>query len=460
MKIIYKLFVYLLLACSAISAEVTEERPVIIIPVYGEIEDGIVYVVERGINEAENLNAQALILHMDTYGGKVQAAEKIMQALSHVDIPTYTYVDTKAISAGALIAAATRYIYMAPQSQIGDAQIIQVSPVSFLGGAKKVDEGLKEKIYSATRAIVRSACERNDHDWKLFEAMMDEEVTISNIIDEGKLLTMTSKEAVETGLAEGISGNMSKFLESIELDSARHIKIKPSTGEKLSRFFSGMTISGILLLLGLGGLFIEFRTPGIGLPGAIGIICLSLFFWGHYSANLSGWIPVILFIIGIILLLLEILVIPGFGIPGISGIICVVSGLLLAMLEWKPGDWSSFPSLNELAVPLVVIALSFTGAVALIGIASKYIPAAPFTSRLFLSKKMDKKDGYYIHSSLKINELEGKTGVAKTTLRPAGKAKIGGGVFDVVSTGDFIKKGTQIKVIKIDNNHVIVEEDV
>ena len=458
MKPFIRNFVFLLFACSSILAAELEERPVIIIPLYGEIEDGLVYVVERGVKEAEELNAQALILHMDTYGGKVQSAEKIMQALSHVDIPTYTYVDTKAISAGALIASATKYIYMAPQSQIGDAQIIQVSPISILGGAKKVDDGLKEKIYSATKAIVRSACERNGHDWKLFEAMMDEEIAISNIIKEGKLLTLTSNEAVDTGLAKGIFENMSKFLESIELGTVPRIKIKLSTGENLSRFFSSMTISGILLLIGLAGLFIEFRTPGIGLPGAVGIICLSLFFWGHYSANISGWVPVILFAIGLVLLLVEIFVIPGFGVAGISGIACIIASLLLAMLEWKPGDWSTFPPVEEFAKPLVVIALAFTGALVLIGIASKYLPSAPFVSRLFLSKKMDKKDGYSVHSSFEKKDVEGKTGVAKTTLRPSGKAIIANRLFDVVTTGDFIQKGSPIKVVKIDGNHIVVEE--
>jgi len=456
MKDVLKILIVLFIALSSVLFAATEERPVIIVPVFGEIEDGLVYIVERGIDEANKLNARALILHMDTYGGKIHSAEKIMQALSHVDIPTYTFVDTKAISAGALIAAATQYIYMAPQSQIGDAQIIQMSPVSILGGAKQVDDELKEKIYSATRAIVRSACERNGHDWKLFEAMMDEEVSISNVIEKGKLLTLTSHEAVETGLAEGISGNISKFLESVEFGNIPRVKIKPSAAEKMSRFFSSMTISGILLLLGLGGLFIELRTPGVGLPGAIGIICLALFFWGHYSANLSGWVPLIFFAIGLILLLVEIFVIPGFGVTGITGIVCIIASLVLAMLEWKPGDWSSFPNLEELAAPLAVVALSFTGALALIGVASKYLPAAPFTSRLFLSKKMDKKEGYSIDSSLDLSAFEGKTGVAKTTLRPAGKAVIDSHLLDVVSRGDFIQKGTKIKVVKIDSNHIIV----
>jgi len=451
------LFCFVMFACYSVFANIPDGRPVIIIPVYGEIENGLVYVVERGIKEAENSNAQALILHMDTYGGGIKAMEKIMQAMSQTTVPTYTFVDTKAISAGALIAASTKYIYMAPQSQIGDAKIIQMIP--FMGGAKEIDEGMKEKVYSVARAIVRSACERNDHDWKLFEAMMDDEISITNVIKKGKLLTLTSKEAVDLNLAKATVGNLNEFLEEIGLGDAIVQKLELSTGEKMSRFFSSTTISGILLLLGIAGLFIEFRTPGIGVPGAVGVICLSLFFWGHYSANISGWIPVIIFLIGLILLILEIFVIPGFGVAGIAGIICIVASLMLAMLEWKPGSWSTFPPIDEIAKPLAIIALAFTGAIILLGIASKYLPSAPFTSRLFLLKKMDKKDGYSIHPSFEKSHIEGKSGIAKTTLRPAGKALIDNNLFDVITQGDFIQKGSKIKVIKIENNHIVVEKN-
>ena len=434
--------------------------PVIIIPVNGEIEEGLAHIVQRAVKEAKLNKASAIILDMDTYGGKVQAAESIMQSLARLDIPTYTYVNTKAISAGALIAASTKYIYMAPQSQIGDAKMIQMSPVPFLGGAKEIDEGMKEKAYSAVRAIVRSACEKNGHPYELFEAMMDEDIEITNVIKEGKLLTLTSSEAVTQKLAVAVSSSLDDLIKTIGLTDAKQIYIKPRSGEHVARFFSSMMISGLLLVLGLGGLFIEIKTPGFGIPGIIGVVCMSLFFWGHYTAHLTGWFPVAIFIVGIILLILEIFVIPGFGVPGILGIILMVAALILTMIDWVPGDWSNTPSLNEISASIAVVAASIVGAVILIIITAKFLPKAPFVSGVFLSNKIDKKHGYTAFSEKNYQQWIDKKGVAKTTLRPAGKAVINGVLLDVVSQGDFINKNSQIKVVHVDSNHIVVAETV
>jgi len=416
------------------------EKSVIIVPVNGEIEEGLAHIVQRAVKEAKLNKAAALILDMDTYGGKVQAAESIMQSIARLDIPTYTYVNTKAISAGALISASTKYIYMAPQSQIGDAKIIQMSPIPFLGGAKEIDEGMKEKAYSAVRAIVRSACEKNNHPYELFEAMMDEDIEITNVIAKGKLLTLTASEAVTQKLAIAVSPSLDKMIEMIGLADSPKNFITPRSGEHAARFLSSMMISGLLLILGLGGLFIEIKTPGFGVPGIIGVVCMALFFWGHYTANLTGWFPVAMFIIGIILLVLEIFVIPGFGVPGILGIIGVpgilgiilmVAALVLTMIDWVPGDWSNTPSLNEISAAIAVVALS---------------------------NKIDKEHGYTAFAEKNYQKWIDKTGVAKTTLRPAGKAVIDGILLDVVSQGDFINKNSQIKVVHVDSNHIVVEK--
>ncbi|RLD10636.1 MAG: hypothetical protein DRI44_05515 [Chlamydiae bacterium] len=454
------LFLFAAFSFNAVNlfAKTSVNRPVIIIPVNGEIEEGLAHIVERGVKEAELNKAAALILDMDTYGGKVQAAESIMQAIARLKIPTYTYVNTKAISAGALISASTKYIYMAPQSQIGDAKIIQMSPVPFLGGAKEIDKGLKEKAYSAVRAIVRSACEKNDHPYQLFEAMMDEDIEITNVIKSGKLLTFTASEAVTQKLAVAIAPTLDDMIESIGLADAPQKVIITRSGEHLARFFSSMMISGLLLVLGLGGLFIEIKTPGFGVPGIIGITCIALFFWGHYTANLTGWFPVAAFIIGTILLILEIFVIPGFGVAGISGIILMVGALILAMIDWVPGDWSNTPSLNEISASIAVVAGSIIGAIALIMLAAKFLPRAPVVRGIFLADKIDKEHGYTAFNEKNYEQWINKTGIAKTTLRPAGKAIIDGILLDVVSQGDFINKNSQIKVVHVDSNHIVVEK--
>ena len=432
------------------------ERPVVIVPVEGEIEEGLTYVVRRGIEKAEAENAHAVILRMDTYGGKVTAAEKIMQALSRTAVPTYTFVDTKAISAGALIAAATRGIYMAPQSQIGDAKLIQMSPMG-LGGAKEIDEGLKEKAESPVRAMVRSACERNGHPWPIFEAMMDESVAISNVVEEGKLLTLTSAEAVSNDVAVEIVGSLSLMREHLGLEDAPVIRVEEGAQETVARFLTGTTVSGLLLMLGLAGLFIEIRTPGVGVPGVIGVVCLALFFWGHHIAGISGWFTIFLFSVGVLLLLLEIFVIPGFGIAGISGIICILASLVLTMVQWEGREMTGV--MHAILGPLATVTVAFVGALVLLWVTAKFLPAAPIVSRVFLPKTMAHDEGYTSRDEAELKKWDGARGVARTTLRPAGKAVIKGVPVDVVTGGEWLQSGTAIKVVNTSYNRIVVAED-
>lgn len=431
-------------------------RPAIIIPVEGEIEDGLVYVVRRGIREAERLHGQALILQMDTYGGKVKAAEEIMQALAKCTVPTYTFVDTKAISAGALIAAATQKIYMAPQSQIGDAKLIEMSPVPLMG-AKEIDEGLKEKAYSAVRAMVRSACERNGHPWDVFESMMDEDAGHTNLVVPGKLLTLTSLEAVTQGVAVAVVASVPALLGHIGAADAPVTRIEAVAVERAARFLTSMVVSGILLMIGIGGIMIEIRSPGISLPGIIGVIALGLFFWGHYVAGLSGWFELALFLLGLILLLIEIFVIPGFGATGIIGILCMCASLVLAMMSWTPGDWAGRPGLEEFMKPVAVVALGVMGSLAVMIVAAKFLPRTPGFNRVFLMQSMTAGTGYAVRDSAELAHWKGRMGVAKTTLRPAGKALIDGTLLDVVTTGDFIAAGSPVVVTSTDNNRIVVE---
>jgi membrane-bound serine protease (ClpP class) len=441
--------------CVSVVCLSAAERPVIVVPVTGEIEEGIAAIVVRSIDVAEEQNAHAIILHMDTYGGKVIAAEKIMQALSRSTVRVYTYVDTKAISAGALIAAATSRIYMAPQSQIGDAKLMQGSIIPGMG-SQEIDEGVKEKAYSAVRAMVRSACEKHGHPWPIFEAMMDEDISITNVIEEGKLLTLTTAEAISNKVAFGTASSLAHLKSELGVPDAPVHRIKAQAGEKVARFLTSMTVSGLLLVLGLGGLFIEIRTPGVGIPGIIGVICLALFFWGHNIAGMSSWLNIILFVAGIILILLEAFVIPGFGVTGISGIVCIFLALVLAMMDWQLGDWSRTPAMHEFISPLFTVMLSFIGAFALLLLTAKYLPAAPFINKLFLLKAMTHDEGYSSRNEEKLHRWIGRKGICKTTLRPAGKALIDDTVLDVVTGGDWIEQGTPVKVIDTQFNRIVV----
>lgn len=433
----------------------SEPRPVMIVPIDGEIEDGLVYVVRRALREAEAHKARAVILHMDTPGGKVTAMEKIMQELAHASLPVYTYVDTKALSAGAMIAAATSAIYMAPQSQIGAAMLIQMPALPFGGAPQSLDESVREKMLSAYRAMVRSACERNGHRWELFEAMMDADVAISNLVEKGSLLTLTAQEAVTQQLARAVVSSIPQLLELLQMPDAPILRVTPTSAEQVARFLTGSIVSGLLLALGLGGLFLEMRTPGFGLPGTIGIICLILFFWGHTIAGMSGWLEVALFLTGVILLLIEIFLIPGFGVTGITGIVLILAALILAMLDWSPAQ--GVPATSQLFKPVAIVAGGFLGSVVLMIIAARLFPRTPGVNRIFLSYSLDSAASTAAGNlPPTVAALEGKTGVAKTILRPAGKALIDGVLYDVVTDGEFIPAGTPVRVASCTGNRIVV----
>ena len=426
------------------------EQPVIVVPVNGEIEDALFRIIERAVIQVTNRDARALILHMDTFGGELKATESIMQLLSRVSVPTYTFVDTKAISAGALICSATKTIYMAPQGQIGDAKVIQMT---LFGSAEAIDDDLREKLESPVRAIVRSACERNGHNYQLFESMMDERVAVSNLVEKGKLLTLTSYEAVTQGLAKAVVRTLDELIDQEGFGDAPLEVVRTKSKEQLARFLASGTVSTLLLLLGLGGLFIELRTPGIGLPGLIGIVCLGLFFWGHMIAGLSGWFHVALFVTGLVLLLIEIFVIPGFGLTGISGIACMLAALVLTI-----GDWSDKSMIvNELSKSLAIVTGAIAGALVLLALVAKFLPRAPYLNRIFLEKTISSADGYSVRNEADLRQWAGKSGIAKTTLRPAGKAQIEGTLLDVVTMGDYVEKNTPIIVISTESNRIVVE---
>lgn len=432
-----------------------DERPVMIVPIDGEIEDGLVYVLRRALRTAEQRRARAVILHMDTPGGKVTAMEKIMQELARATVPVYTYVDTKALSAGAMIAAATRGIYMAPQSQIGAASLVQLPVMPFTGPPQTPDKAVQEKMLSAYRAMVRSACERHGHRWELFEAMMDPEVAISNVVEKGELLTLTAYEAVTQQLARAIATSIPHLLELLGMADAPVERVTPTGTERVARFLTSTIVSGLLLALGLAGLFIELRTPGFGVPGTIGLVCLALFFWGHTIAGLSGWLEVALFLVGVILLLIEIFVIPGFGITGIIGILMIIAALVLAMLDWTPGR--GVPASTMFFKPLAIVAGAIVLALVLMVAVARLFPHTPGLNRIFLT--------YALHGTVAGTAeaeggtqaaLVGKEGVAKTVLRPAGKALIDGVVYDVVTDGDFLDVGTPVRVAECSGNRIVV----
>ncbi len=440
-----------------------------VIPIHDMIERALVYLIRRGVAEAEELNADLIIIDMDTPGGRLDATAEIIKILNSTKIPTYTFVNPDAISAGAITALATDYIYMAPGSRIGDAMPIMMSPLP-MGGPKAMPDDLKEKAVSPTVAMIRAAAQRKGHDAQLAEAMVraETEYKIGDkvICPAGQLLTLTAQDAeqiVGEGddahplLSAGTVNDIQELLDTIGQGSAKVITLKPSTAEKLARTIDGFPMSGILLALGLLGLYIEYKTPGFGIPGISGLLILAVWFWGHHIAGMANMMEIVIFTVGVVLILAEIFIIPGFGVAGISGMALVVVGLFMSMVGNSFSvEWYALPTIED--IHSAMLNFSTTLILILVGgiILGKLLPKSAVFQRLCLDAVENKADGYTAAKTSA--SLLGVHGIASTPLRPSGIGEFGDKRLDVIARGTFIEKSTAIVVAEVHGSRIIVEK--
>ena len=452
--IVSLLFVFPIFGKSEINVSNPRKVPLVYkIPIKDQIEPALLYVVRRGVTEAKKEKADAVVFVMDTPGGGVKEAREIISLIGQIDVPVYTFVEKAAYSAGAIIALATKHIYMAPGSVIGAATPLMMSP---FGGVEKLPDAVEEKMTSAVAALVRAAAEQGGHDPQLGEAMVRRELGYTagtNVLSKaGELLTLTASEA-EGILSEGTVKDVAAMLEKAGLPDAEIKTLEVTSAERIARFIAAF--APILLMIGLGGIYIEIKTPGFGLPGIAGTAALVLFFFGHHIAGLAGMEDVVIFIIGFTLLFIEVFVTPGFGVLGISGIALILFSLLSAM-TWKiPGNF--WPALDggTLQHALGTLALGMAGTAALGFFAGKYLPKSRVFRPLVLEQQTDRAEGFT--AAKDHSELLGKEGVAEMNLHPAGRALFGGERVNVITRGEFIESGSTVRVIESRGSHIVVE---
>lgn len=290
---------------------------VYVIPLRGQIEHGLASFMSRGLREAAEARADAVIIDIDTPGGYVDAALKMRDAIISSEVRTIAYVNSRAWSAGALIAIACDDIGMKIGSSMGAAET----------------RPKEEKYISAVRAEFEATAELRNRDPIVAGAMVDADVEIPGLIERGKILTLTATMAEDLGFVEYKIRNMDELLEQSDLTGALLVEVKQTSAEWFARLLTNQLAAEILLTLGLIGLAIELFTPGFGIPGTVGIVSLGLFFGGRIMAGLAGWEVVVLFLVGLILLLLEVFVIPGFGVAGILGIVSLIASFVLVILH-------------------------------------------------------------------------------------------------------------------------------
>lgn len=408
------------------------------IPVSGVIELGLAPFIERALKDAQDGGAEAVVLDIETPGGRIDAAQRIVKAIIEAEIPVYALVDTHAWSAGALIALAADSIYMTPGSSIGAA-----TPV-YSDGRKG-----SEKIVSAMRGEFRALAERRGLDPRIAEAMVDEQIEVDGVVEAGKLLTLTPAEAMRLGLAEGEYDNLDAMLGALNLSSARVVTAELNWAEHLVRFLSNPMVAPLLLSIGALAIFLELKTPSFGLAGLVGLASFGAFFGSHLLVGLAGWEEIILLGVGLIALLIEVLVLPGFGIAGTVAILCIGSAIFLSLL-------GSIPTWNDFAIASSILA----GSVMLVGLGLgmmvRYLPRTNRLQGIFLGATTDRNLGYI--SAPERLDLIGLEGVALTDLRPSGTAQIGRERIDVVTQGEFVPKGTRVRIVQSEAYRHIVEE--
>ena len=425
------------------SFQVHAQKPVVYVaPIEGVIDLGLAPFVQRVLEEAATAKASAVVLDINTFGGRVDAAVLIRDALLESKVLTVAFINKRAISAGALISLATEKIAMADGGTIGAATPVQIG----LPGAPA--QPVAEKTVSYMRKEFRATAEQRNRPALIAEAMVDADVEIPDIIQKGKLLTLTTKEALDVKVADFQANTLEAVLQSLELGDADIRHASETWAETLVRFLTHPVVSSLLMTLGIMGIIVEIRVPGFGLPGLMGLISLGLFFWGHTLVRLAGLEEFLLVSLGLILVAMEIFFIPGFGIAGIFGILALMGGLGLSLIG-SGATWdSTLSALGQVSLSILVAIL-----VALFLL--RYFQRLPFGKRLLLKTSLLSKEGY-ASSPEGDQRWLGKRGTAATDLHPSGIAHLNGDRVDVVSDGDFINVGQAVEVVRVDGNRIVV----
>jgi len=427
------------------TAQTVPAKPIVyVLAIDAVIDLGLAPFVQRVIAEATQAGAAAVILEIDTFGGRVDAAVQIRDALLNTPLRTVGFVNKRAISAGALIGLATQTLVMATGSTIGAAAPVQI-------GAPGADaKPAAEKTMSYVRKEFRATAEARQRPLLLAEAMVDADVEISGVIAKDKLLTLTTEEALQHKLVDFRADTLADLLVQMGLEGAEIRLASPHWAEHLVRFLTHQVLSSLLISIGMLGIMLELRTPGFGIAGGLGITSLALFFWGHWLVQLAGWEELLLAAAGLALLIAEIFFIPGFGIAGALGLAALLGALVLAMTG--AGDTATV-IIETVWRVVIALLVALVAALALL----RLMPRLPFAHRLVLASDLGTGPA---HGSAPLSDQGwlGKRGHAASALRPAGIAEIEGERVDVVSDGALVEPGTPIQVIHVDGNRIVVRQ--
>jgi len=411
------------------------------VPVEGLIDNALARYIDRAVSDAEAGGASLIVFDIDTFGGLVDAADAIRKRILDAKPATVAFVNKNAASAGALISYACDFIVMVPGASIGAATVVEG-----VGG-----EAAPDKYQSYMRGLMRATAEANGRDPRIAEAMVDQTIEIDGISEAGKVLTLSTSEAVALKVSDFSAESLDDLYERIGVDQQALVNHRASRAEKVLRFFASPVVQSLLMLMMLGGLYFELQTPGVGFPGLMAAIGAAAFFAPHYMLGLVESWEIIAFVVGVILIVLEIFVIPGFGIAGVSGVVLVI-GSLLAGLVGNVG--LDFPSGEAVSSAITTLAATLILFVLMLFSLSRYIPRSQRFSQLILTPELASSSGYTAAETR--DDLVGLEGVTLTPLRPSGTVEIAGDRYDVTSVTDYVPAGATVVVRSVRGGRIEV----
>ncbi|MCP5536529.1 MAG: hypothetical protein H7A51_09900 [Akkermansiaceae bacterium] len=421
----------------------------------------------RVIKRVNEEHARAVVFDLDTPGGLAfDTAELIMVDMQKLKVPSYAFVNQKALSAGALVASGTDGIYMHPVSAIGAAAIVS-------GSGAEIPDTMRAKIESAFNAFVRAVAKSKGRNPDVIRAMMitKEYYDFGEIqVEEGELLTLTADEAMmefegKPLLAKGIVSSIEELLQKEGLADAEVILAEPTGMEKFAYWVAAF--SGVLILIGMGGAYLEMKTPGFGIGGGISLLAFGMFFFGNYAAgNMAGYGLMLLFVLGVILVIVEFVILPGMIVPGLVGGLLIMGSLFMAMVDefaFEDNDvrgWDAEGALDFINGPSLNLAIGLLGSAILMMVMMRYLPSIPLFNRLVMSRELAQGDAASEDSvSGGTGAHVGLRGVTTTALRPAGKGNFNGKVLDITASSGFIESKKQVVVVSEDGVRILVEEE-
>lgn len=395
----------------------------LLVPIQGTIDGGMAHMVGRAVDQARATHASAIVLQVNTFGGLVQSATEIRDALREAHLPVLAYVGQRAWSAGALITLSADKIAMAPAASIGDAEPIPKT----------------EKTVSALRGEFESLAVEHHRDRRIAAAMVDATTDLPGYKAPGSILTLTSDQAVRAHVADVVAPDLASALRDWGYGNVTLADATYTWGEQLARFATDPQVSGLLLTIGLLGLLIEMQTLH-GIAGLVGVGALALFFGTHVYAGFSNTLVLALAILGLAAILIELHVFPGHGVSGAIGLLALTAAILLAF-----GPAALFVGAQALSVAIVLSVLFFWAS-------TRILPESAFMARLTLHEAQGPE---YV-ASADFKPLVGHSGVAASLLRPAGVAAIEGRRVDVLTEGEFISAGTPVEVTRVEGARIFV----